>query len=74
MPHGEVLLSRAEARGHGERHETMTQLHRRTFALLAISALQIGTLIHRKDRGGRQETPSILDMDLPNCRDLANMV
>jgi hypothetical protein len=24
-------------------------------------------------RGGRQETPSILDMGLPNCRDAANI-
>ncbi len=46
---------------------------RPVFALLALLAVQIGTLIHREVRGGRQETPSILDMDLPNCRDAANI-
>ncbi len=46
---------------------------RQVFALLALLAVQIITLIRRKGRRGRQETPSILDMGLPNCRDAANI-
>ena len=46
---------------------------RPAFAVLALSAVPIVTLIHRKERGGRQEPPSTLDMDMPNYHDAAKI-
>ncbi len=46
---------------------------RQVFALLALLAVQRITLIRRKGRRGRQETPSILDMSLSDRHDAANI-